>query len=432
MHRASRRRRPQFPRARRMHPTRAVRARTGPCRICVAPLDMALHRKREGDILVFLPGRREIEQARVRAGGSTANIDVVPLHGESVSRPNNMRRWHRSRRRTNDASCSRRTSPNPASRCRASASVIDLGLRRASRGSILIPDSRVLKPSPFLKHRPISAPAARGVLQSRRRLSSVAAKSSGSKRVAPAGSRASGIVGVSHSIIGDMGFARSCAGSMRRRAVRIGQCARSARACSARSTPKDTHHADLGRAMLTRLGSRASTRRRRAARAAEARRDLACDLDRADRSTQSAARRKHARADDFRLRTLGRALRSVSPRRIRCARRVSDGDGSAHALAAIDQAAPSIGGDATRKKMPPSPSCNRRRRDRRRRRHRQSAQCTRFPIASHGKREADQDMRRYRLSNGRGAHHPSRAHDLYGESRWLVDRGSAITKKAIV
>lgn len=43
-------------------------------------LDIALH-TREGDVLVFLPGRREIERAAYALAG-VGNVDLIPLHGD--------------------------------------------------------------------------------------------------------------------------------------------------------------------------------------------------------------------------------------------------------------------------------------------------------------------------------------------------------------
>ena len=93
-----------------------------------------------GDVLVFLPGQREIARCHAQLEAALpAAVELLQLHGEL---PVERRRMCCSPRPTGDGAwCWRPTSPRAASRCRGCASSSTAGWR-ASRASIPTADSR--------------------------------------------------------------------------------------------------------------------------------------------------------------------------------------------------------------------------------------------------------------------------------------------------
>jgi hypothetical protein len=185
----------------------------------------------DGDVLAFLPGKREIDRAR-EALGAVAARGVESSRCTANSRsPNSMPR-SRPPRRARDASCLRPTSPNRASRCPACAAS-STSASRVSRASIRIPVSRDSMSSRRRKPPPTSAPAARDASAPAAHIACGRKASAWKTNVAPKSRKSNFRNSRSNSRHGDR---TRCRGSTRRRAARSHKRATCCNS-SARSTP---------------------------------------------------------------------------------------------------------------------------------------------------------------------------------------------------
>ncbi|MEP6485405.1 MAG: ATP-dependent helicase HrpB [Rudaea sp.] len=356
-------------------------------------VDLALH-ETEGDILVFLPGRREIEQART-ALGSISTIDALPLHGElSLTEQHAALAPSASHKRRVVLATNVAESSVTLPGIRA---VIDLGQAREPR---LDPNSGFTR----LETVTISQASADQRAGRAGRVADGVAY-----RLWPQSQRleASRRPEVAQVELSSLALDLAAWGSPD---VRWLDAPPSGALASARdlltllgALDGAGRITDVGRAMLA---TGAEPRLAAAVlRTPEARRELACDLV-ALIDARSPLRGESARADDFRMRHAALAAYRRDP-----ARAPRQHGADANALAAIDQASKHWRRRIEKNSVAPIMQS------------RAVSDDTIGNLLSHAfpdriARQSDTDPHRYRLSNGRGAylHRNTR---LYGE-RWLV------------